>query len=374
MAYIDAGQWQQAFEAFQLLQGIYPNNPEVKDVLNEMQIRATMVDVRPRARDNKGRRITRWLLVSALLIIIISVAAYVIYEMWVSPVLIYEFRLRQVTSLRSEADEAMAAGDYARAREALEQLQTIVPEDPETIAALRRAEQAEKLSGLYGEAKSLIAAGNWDQAIEVLTELQSLDAQYRDLPQLMQMVQESQALDRQYQSAEAAFTRGDWSIAINQYEALHQANVTFKFDEVQSRLFESHLQYGLELVETAGTDPDQVTEALSHFSEALKLRPTDTETLNERRLAETYLAALDSGEPDETVELLQTIYDERPDYAGQEAVHLLYKTLTERAVASLEAGDRAAAITDYQNAAQLSVEDPSEAQQKLAELMSTASP
>jgi tetratricopeptide (TPR) repeat protein len=357
------------------LHNIYPDESEIKDVLKEIEMRATMAYVQPRQRSKgTGWRIIRRVAISLIALLIVTIGVYLAYETWVKPVILHEFRVRQVTALRNEADAAMAAGDYARARQALEQLQTILPEDPETAESLHRAEQAEKLSGLYGEARALITAGQWDQALGVLEELQTLDAQYRDLPQLLKLVQESRALDKQFQAAEAAFEQGEWAEAMAQYQALHQTDLTFKFDEIQSRLFESHLQYGLEILESARTEAPQVSEALDHFSAALKLRPVDAQALTERNLAETYLAALNSGDQDEQIELLMTIYRERPDYAGRAAAQLLYTNLVSRATFALETGDEEAARADYQQAAQLLVEDPSEAQQKLAELVAEASP
>ena len=74
------------------------------------------------------------------------------------------------------------------------------------------------------------------------------------------------------------------------------------------------------------------------------------------------------------IDLLQTIYNEQPGYAGKGAAQLLYTSLLERADASLESGDEAAAAADYQVAAQLLVEDPSQAQEKLSELASEMTP
>lgn len=375
IAYIEAGQWQQAVESLQLLPRIYPDEAELKELLEEAQMRVTMARFRP-ARKSKRRRPhrTRRLLAGALVAMISALLLYTAYALWINPLLVQELRLRQVTRLRDLADEAIVAGDYTQARQALEQLQEILPKDPETKAALSRIEEAEKLSALYQEAEALIATESWDQALETLTELQSLDAQYRDLPRLLQLVQEAQELDKQFQAAEAAFAQGDWAEAVARYEVLQQANITFKFEETQARLFESQLKYGQMLLTEGSTDPAQVSEALEHLSAALKVRPMDSEALDERHLAETYLAALNAGDRDQTIELLQTIYDQRPDYAGQAAAQLLYTNLLTRADTFLQTDNKAAALDDYQTAATLSVEDPSEAQEKLNELTAETSP
>ncbi len=375
MAQIASGQWQQASESLQMLQSIYPGNTEVKELLDQVQMRAALAQFQPRHSSRATKRLNgRRVIAFTLIAITMAIAAYVAYEVWINPGVVQELRLRQATSLRNEADEAMEAGDYTRAHQALQKLEAIFPGDPQTLEALHRVEQVEKSSALYDEARALIAAGNWSQAIETLTELQSLDPQYRDLPQLLQIAQESQAMDKQFQAAEEAFASNDWATAVAQYEAIREANLTFRFEEVQARLFESHLKYGQMLLGEAGTNPDLVAETLVHFSEALKLRPVDAGALDERRLAETYLAALNSDDQDQVIDLLQTVYNERPDYAGKGAAQLLYTTLLERADASLSSGDKAAAAADYQVAAQLLIDDTSQAQKKLSELASEMSP
>jgi outer membrane protein assembly factor BamD (BamD/ComL family) len=375
MAQSAAGQWQQAFKSFHLLQSIYPDNAEAKELLKSAEMRAPLARFQPRQASRVSRHLSfRRLLFATLVAIVITIAAYVAYEMWINPLVTQEVRLRQISMLRSEADEAVAAGDFAQARQSLQELQSVFPEDPEADEALRRVEQVERMSELYDEGKALMNANNWDQAIEALTELQGLDAEYRDLPQLLTVAQESQALDRQFQAAEEAFAGGDWPRAIAKYQALHQANLTFRFEEIQARLFQSHLKYGQALVQEAGADPELVAEAIPHFSEALKLRPIDDEALDERRLTEIYLAALGNGDQDDVIDRLKIIYAQQPDYAGNEAAQLLYTALLQRADSFLSTGNKGAAIADYQVAAQLLVEDASEAQEMLADLTSEATP
>ena len=378
MAQISAGHWQEAFKSFQLLQALYPDETEVKELFNDTQMRAALAQFQPRhtSRAIKRPNIRAWVTVT-LVAAVLAIAAYVVYSLWVAPVALRELHLYQIASFRSEVDKAIAAGDYSQAHEGLRKLQAILPEDPQTAELLHRVEQMEKSANLYNEAKALMAADEWDQAIDVLAQLQNLDPHYRDLPQLLQSAQASREMDGNFRIAEQAFVGSDWPAAIAGYEALRQGDLTFKFDAVQSHLFESYLKYGQSLVGQAGTDGQQVAQAISQFSEALKLRPVDSEALKERHLAEIYLAALNSadrGAPGETVDLLQQIYSERPDYAGKEAAELLYQALLKRADSFLKAGNKQSALADYQKAAALSVEDRSVAQEKLIKLTSETTP
>jgi tetratricopeptide (TPR) repeat protein len=378
MTQISAGHWQEAFKSFQMLQALYPGETEVKELFDETQMRAALAQFQPKhtSRVTKRPNIRAWVTVT-LIAAVLAVVAYVAYGLWIGPVVMRELRLYQIASLRSEADKTIAAGSYTQAREVLQKLQAILPGDPQTLELLHRVEQMEKSANLYQEAKALMAADKWDQAIDTLAQLQSMDPHYRDLPQLLQSAQASREMDGKFRIAEEAFVRGDWATAIAGYEALRQGDLTFKFDAVQSRLFESYLKNGQSLVEQAGTDRQLVAQAISQFSEALKLRPLDSETLKERHLAEIFLAALnaaDRSEYGETINLLQEIYGERPDYARNEAAELLYLTLLLRADSFLKAGKKEPALADYKVAATLPVEDRSVAQEKLIKLTSETTP
>jgi tetratricopeptide (TPR) repeat protein len=375
MAHMHTGQWQQAFQSFELLKEIYPDEPEVKELFQEVEMRAALSQFQPRPSSRVKKRLSpRRLMIGIALAVVLTAAAYVAYEVWVHPLISEEIRLRQMTSLRQAADAAITAGDYAQARQSLQKLQALLPMDSETAEALKRIDQVEKLSTLYGDAKSLMAAGQWGEAIQVLTELQSIDPEYRDLPELLQTAQESQALESQFQAALQAAAGEEWDSAIARYEALQQASLTFRFEQVQAGLFEAHVQRAQALLAKAGADPTAVDQACLHLAEALKLRPMDGTALRERHLAETYLAALTSENQDQTIDLLQAIYREQPSYANQEAAGLLYQALLKRADSFLQTGDEAAAGADYQAAARLAVDDPSQAQQKLNALSAAASP
>jgi tetratricopeptide (TPR) repeat protein len=378
MAHIAAGRWQEAFKSFQMLQAVYPGEAEVKELFDETQMRTALVLFQPKhtSRVTKRPNMRAWATV-IFVAAVLAVAGYGVYSFWIGPIVTRELRLYQITNIRNEADKAIAAGDYTQARAALQKLQAMLPEDPQTLEMLRQVERTEKLANLYGEAKALMAADKWDQAIEVLAQLQSVDPRYRDLPQLLQIARASRELDAKFRMAEEAFDRSDWATAIAGYKALRQGDLTFKFDAVQSRLFEAYLRYGQSLVEQAGIDRQLVVQAIAQFSEALKLRPVDSGALKERHLAEIYLAALDSAERNEhgqAIDLLQEIYGERPDYAGKEAAELLYRTLLERADAFLKAGNKQLALADYKVAATLPVADRSVAQEKLIKLTSESAP
>lgn len=375
LAQASAGEWNQAFQTFESLQTLYPDDPDLQKLLKEAQMRGTLSQLRPthRKKRKSSSGLKRWG-IGFLAVTVVVMAGYLAYAFWINPVFLQEWRIQQIIRLRKAADEAIATGDYGQARQSLQQLQEFLPKDPEAAETLHQIEQLEKVTQLYNDAKTLLQTEKWDQAIETLSELQTLDSPYRDTKQLLQLAREFKTLDKQFQTAEKSFADGNWATAIAQYKAIHQANLTFKYELIQKRLFESYLAYGRLLLAKSGGKPNQVAQALSQIDKALKIRPIDSEALNEHRLAETYLTALNTDVPDVRITLLQTLYNERSDTIQQDVAQLLYSALLERAETSLKTGQSDAALEDIQRAAKLPVADPSVAQEKLSNLLAESSP
>jgi hypothetical protein len=106
MDQIATGRWQPAFQSLQLLKDIYPDDAEVKDLLEQVQMRAALAQVQPRQSSRTTKRPNIRLVIAGLLgVILVALAAYVVYALWINPVIVEELRLRQITSLRNEADE-----------------------------------------------------------------------------------------------------------------------------------------------------------------------------------------------------------------------------------------------------------------------------
>lgn len=369
MNYVGKGQWQKAIAAIEALQALYPDNADIRELLTDINMRATVAQAQPRKKaKGAARRTARIVMIGLVGLIVLSVVGWVAYKWWFEPTFLHEYRVRQLTELRQAADEAIIAGRYTEARQTLAEMRTILPEDADIDESLQRVEQLEQMTGLYHTAQEQLTDQEWDKAIATLTELQRMDAQYRDLPELLATAQQAQALEGQFQAAEADFAAGEWARAITTYDQLHQTSLTFRFEAIQTRLFEAHFNLAQELIATANSDAAQVTAALGHFSEALTIRPVDEAALDERRLAEIYFAALSGNDRDQAIEFLKSIQAERPDYAGYAAAELLYTYLIARADDQLVAGQPQIAQDDYQAAVRLPVADSSEAQEKLAEL------
>ena len=205
MVHIDAGRWREAFDSFQHLAELYPEVAEAQRLLDDIKIRATLSEVQPNtqsraAAEQRVKRMVTGILVTLIIVPIL----YVLYDLWLGPFISQEWRRRQVTEIQAQADQALTAGDYPQAQQLLEQLQVLLPEDPETAAALSQIKEVSQLTTLYDEAKSAMAANNWEQAAIALSQLQSIDSEYRDVPELLVIVEKSRPLEAKFQAAETA--------------------------------------------------------------------------------------------------------------------------------------------------------------------------
>ncbi|MDX1520900.1 MAG: hypothetical protein R3264_04695, partial [Anaerolineae bacterium] len=109
ITHLKAGQWRKASQSFLALQKLYPSEAEVQKLLEDTQMRSTVAQVMPVSSLTPQDKIRR-LAIGALLILVVVVGGYIAYELWIDPFIIQEWRLGQVTALRTEADEAMVKG------------------------------------------------------------------------------------------------------------------------------------------------------------------------------------------------------------------------------------------------------------------------
>ena len=112
MTHLDAGRWREAFDSFQHLAELYPDVTEAQRLLDDIKMRATLSEMQPKSHTQAAaKRRVRRVVTSILIALVIIPVIYIGYDLWLGPMVRQELRLRQVTSLRQQADLAITAGD-----------------------------------------------------------------------------------------------------------------------------------------------------------------------------------------------------------------------------------------------------------------------
>ena len=361
MAYYRRRQWREARKCFMRLKVIQSERRGIDALLDELNIFIQLEEIQPERRPEvpsrtgraldaadtaaeygvpaqRGRRV--WPVVLASLFIVAVVAFAALYAEGMLP---FVRDARREGRLRNLGQAYLVAGNYRGAINVFEELLSIVPGDREAEVGLAKA--------YYEEAMGLVVARDWQAALDHLTAVQRVDPNYRDVEDQITVVSRQMQLESLFSRALTAYQAENWPSAIELFMQLQVVDETYRAQEVQRYLFDSHYRFGLDLVATSGANLEQVREAMTHFDEASLLNPADGRPAAERELAETYLEGCDlfnEGYWERAVAALSVVCVARPEYASGRAAQLLCQARLNIAQAHEEAGDLESARGEYE--------------------------
>jgi tetratricopeptide (TPR) repeat protein len=261
-------------------------------------------------------------------------------------------RQTRVRALLNHGRAALTVGDCNRAVEAFGEALALAPTDEDVQIWYLKAQTCQQLASLYAQAEEAIAAEQWATAMEKLGEIVAIDLTYKDASEQMEVVQGLLTLEDLLTQAESYFEQGAWNEAIQTLEQLQQQAPAFKPGEVQQFLFLAHFRSGIDLLAAADDSPELIMQAIQNFDLALAIFPDDQTALAEKQLADlyrqAYLAFNQENWP-QAVLVLRQIYDSRPDYMGGRATALLCTSYVQLGDAYQAAGDLEQALDQYTN-------------------------
>ncbi|MFN8454370.1 MAG: protein kinase [Anaerolineae bacterium] len=354
MAHFEAARWVSAIEAFQEVKRLAPGYQRVEQYLGQAE-RANRISLnqrqtQPLAAPPRSNTAWRWILamltIAILLIIIIRpsiinfASSTPVAE--VTPTTDPKAKLKL---LYEEAQQALVEGDKPQAIAFLDE---ILKEDPDyaDVANLRRelsatptavptatpqptttptsaptpTSVADTLAKLLNEVEAAVEIGEWDKALQLLQQVRTKDKDY-------QTAQVSALL------CDAYAGRGRESLSQNKNEA--------------------------------------IKTALGDFEAGSKECPRRTDLQEQVARATAYLqvVGLPNKDFDKIIQTLTPLVAAEPEYADGEAKKLLYAAYLNRGDARREDEEIVGALSDYEAALALQVGDPSQAQNRRAELL-----
>lgn len=323
MRQVTEGNPAEAVDALVRLAELYPNEKAVQDLLLRAQLRTTFggTDYIPVERPKPTpvlRNVVLALLAVTACMVVITAFTYVYNNVYLVRVNDQE-REAHIQSLWAEFQSRLDSGDVIGAREILEELFTLTPNEPALQDALQVVEQRESWADLYAEASASRERGDWQQAIELASQVPPESPEYDAAQRLIQEVQESAQLEASWQQAQGLLAAEDWRAAIPILEGIRFQRPDFRRAEVEEQLFQANARTARQLIDQANGNVDMLREAISFLNDALTLQPTHRELITERDLAVGFVNgsdALNRGDWVVVVTSWQSVYGTRPDYQG----------------------------------------------------------
>jgi formylglycine-generating enzyme required for sulfatase activity/serine/threonine protein kinase len=121
---------------------------------------------------------------------------------------------QRIASLHTEAESAMANGNWAIAIKGLQEILALDPSHAEAKSKLNEAQTEQQLSNLYAAGRRYYEAGRWRESLDELLRVEEIRSSYMDVAALIAELKKRLHIAELYQAAETAAAREDWSAAI----------------------------------------------------------------------------------------------------------------------------------------------------------------
>lgn len=375
VAHFEAEEWEEAIALFVRLAAEYPNDQELQRILADLRLKVSLSrEAASRGRLSAlrpGRRALRIFGAATLLVLVLGVS-YAIYVRWIVPTRALQQESAHLRDLHTLARSHLAAGEYEEAADVYTAILTEAPDDAVAAEGLRRAEELQELDAAYGTAMALTEEERWEEALEAWQAILTADPNFRDVKYWTAFVEGQSVVGSLFIDAGQRYDAGDWSGAIDALEELRAEDAAYRREEVEELLVNSLVNLAEQMLSDAPDPAEVYNQAIELLDKAIRISPQDDSLLTRRAVAEAYsqgFALSQEGNWEGAIQELQFVYEREADYAGGQAVELLYDAYLRCGDERAQAGDLQGALACYQSAGALPAEDTSEATARSAALL-----
>lgn len=254
------------------------------------------------------------------------------------------------------------------------------------------AEVNEQLKALYEEAQHALEKGDSEQALALLNQILKEDPDYADAATLKRelmatltpapaatsaivLTPAENPLAIAIENAQKAVETGQWSEALDILLEIRAADADYEKARVVSLFCDAYVGRGLDVLADISSqgktrEKEIVEKALADFKTGAIECPRRTDLRDQADRATAYLEALNTPEDqyDRLIQTLTPLVAANPNYADGNAKHRLYEAYVARGNTRQAASEIVGALSDYEAALALNVDDPSQAQIRRAEL------
>ncbi len=378
---LQLGQWEEAIRCLEAAAREQPGTASagIAAALGEARFKAQL-DARSRVRARRWIIPWRSLLVRAGLAVALVAATIVavqVIQRRVAPEVQAAQAAQQLSSTVAKGKGYLDADNFAAAREAFQRALDMDPGNEEAANGLNQVAQREAWEKLYQEGVAAQEGGQPQVALEKFTAILQESSGYKDVVVRIRDIRQRGDEDALFNRAEAEYQADRCEPAIEAYRQLQALNAGYRRDYVAGRLFDCYVRLARQIIDQRPPDVSRVPQAKEYLTQALALRPNDTEAATEERLATVYLAgraAFEARNWDEAIRRFDALHQQRPGYLGNVYLAPLYDAYIASGDAYAAAEQYADAWNQYNKAAGLPVEDRVVADERRARIASRITP
>jgi tetratricopeptide (TPR) repeat protein len=318
--HLQSGEWEAGLSELDKLVTAYPLNHQLRNLRQEMKLRAQVdeeekVDIEAAARRNTRTWVVRIFVFVALFgLMVWGVGTY---SSWIRQQMALarqsvenQVQVMELAVKFRDAQDLLQVGRLVEAKALFDEIATKDPNYPELAPSLEQVDKMLALEAQYDEALRKINLGDMTGALELLEGIEAKEPFYKDVSTRIAEIKGQFFLGEVMAQADKAYQTKDWKQASSSYETLRALNPSYQTELVENRLFESYMNAAVETLSSDTQSLEALEQAETYFRKALSLRPQDPVIKLEReqarqsfkdRLFRSYMDAAQSalvGKPD----------------------------------------------------------------------------
>jgi tetratricopeptide (TPR) repeat protein len=312
-----------AAETLERLADLYPDEQAVHDLLLRTQLRTTFGnDYNIPVERNQPAPVLRGAVLLMLVLtacLVVVAAGTATYNRFFSEIYAQDERAVYIQSIWDDVNRRVDKGDIFGAREGLMVLLAETPEDPAVQEMLAQLDQWQAWADLYADALLHKERGDWQTAFDLARQIPPESPNYALAQQLVQEMQKQADLETAWQEVQSQLPAEDWQGAISNLTWIRSQDPNFRRTDVEEQLYLANERLAGQLIDTAGGNAESLRAAIIYLDQALTLKPTRRELIDEKQLAQGFVAgsdALGQGDWVEVVANWEPVFEKRSDYQG----------------------------------------------------------
>lgn len=196
-----------------------------------------------------------------------------------------------LSSLNNQAEELIKVGKPESAQLIIDKILEIDPGYSNLPELITQTENLQAYSSKYQTAKNFLSEGSSEEALAVLKEIEADNPGLWDVRQLIDSIETSKQVAQLLSEADIAYQNNDWAKAINAYETVIQLDPQ-NDSIVIEQLLNSYLNQIVTMLQNENASIETIEQAQDYYRRAMALAPQSKEFVSEREDLQAVSASL----------------------------------------------------------------------------------
>jgi tetratricopeptide (TPR) repeat protein len=295
LTHVQSGEWEAGLSELDRLVSSYPLNHQLRNLRQEMKLRAQVDEDEKLDNTQAAQRNTRaWATRILVFVVLFGLMVWGVgsYSTWIRQQMALarqsvenQVQVMELAVKFRDAQDLMQVGRLVEAKALFEEIAAKDSNYPELAPSLKEIDKMLGLEAQYDEALRKINLGDMTGALDLLEGIEAKEPFYKDVTNRIAEIKGQFFLGEVLAQGDKAYQAKDWKQSASSYETLRALNPSFQTELVESRLFESYMNAAVETLSSDSKSLDALEQAETYFRKALSLRPQDPVIKLEREQA-----------------------------------------------------------------------------------------